>query len=263
MRKIIFCFLFFVSSLIAQDTCTYTNNGQTWNLNPLSTQALTYRAVVGSKSFTYSVQYCKALVGIVGCTGAAACQQPYPLAGANGTSLGIPPPNYEALTGSKYPKGGIRQTYLNGKKCNATKTGRQAIVETLCHDTTVSSVTNVTEVTKCVYLYSVNSIYGCSSSVSPTNSPIPPPPTNSLVPPPPANPGGSTGMDNGWWFVIAIAILGVVYLVVGTSVQSIRGRRGFEMIPNLEFWKDFPFLIIDGFKFTFRKITCKSEYSAL
>jgi hypothetical protein len=31
----------------------------------------------------------------------------------------------------------------------------------------------------------------------------------------------------------------------------VRGARGVEVIPNLSFWKDFPFLLKDGFLFTF------------
>jgi len=63
--------------------------------------------------------------------------------------------------------------------------------------------------------------------------------------------------------VIAVAIVAVVYLVVGSAVNLLRGQRGLEIIPNSGFWIELPSLVIDGFKFVFRTITCQpsKEYS--
>jgi hypothetical protein len=49
-----------------------------------------------------------------------------------------------------------------------------------------------------------------------------------------------------------LIIAAVSYLVVGIIIQAgVRGARGVEVIPNLSFWKDFPFLLKDGILFTF------------
>jgi len=64
--------------------------------------------------------------------------------------------------------------------------------------------------------------------------------------------------------VITVLIIAVLYLIIGAAVQfKVKGARGLELIPNLEFWKDLPFLMKDGCVYTFRKLTCKSDYSAL
>ena len=54
-------------------------------------------------------------------------------------------------------------------------------------------------------------------------------------------------------FVILVLLLAAVtYSVVGVMLMVFwKGARGFEIIPNLGFWKDFPFLFKDGFLFVF------------
>ena len=54
-------------------------------------------------------------------------------------------------------------------------------------------------------------------------------------------------------FVILVLFLAAVtYIVVGVMLMVFwKGARGFEIIPNLGFWKDFPFLFKDGFLFVF------------
>lgn len=49
------------------------------------------------------------------------------------------------------------------------------------------------------------------------------------------------------FFLLLISFIGVVlYLIIGVAVQAARGKRGVEMIPNYYFWKDLPYLILDG-----------------
>ncbi len=77
--------------------------------------------------------------------------------------------------------------------------------------------------------------------------------------------------DNVWLgtnYILTISLLVVVvlYLVVGSIINfQFRKLRGIEVIPNVEFWKNLPFLVKvckfsfllfqDGFKFTISKIT--------
>ena len=54
-------------------------------------------------------------------------------------------------------------------------------------------------------------------------------------------------------FRLLVAI--VAYIVVGMLVMRYyKGARGIEMIPNLSFWKDFPFLL---------KVKCNALYTDL
>ena len=59
-------------------------------------------------------------------------------------------------------------------------------------------------------------------------------------------------------FIIVILVLflaTVTYLVVGILLMVLwKGARGLEVIPNLGFWKDFPFLFKDGVLFSFSYI---------
>jgi hypothetical protein len=71
----------------------------------------------------------------------------------------------------------------------------------------------------------------------------------------PGAPATDSGVDPGIVGIVLIALLiiaAVSYLVVGIIIQvAVRGARGVEVIPNLSFWKDFPFLLKDGILFTF------------
>jgi hypothetical protein len=52
------------------------------------------------------------------------------------------------------------------------------------------------------------------------------------------------------WRRLIVAV--ATYVIVGCLVNAFaRQKRGIEIIPNLEFWKDFPFLLKDGIVFTF------------
>ncbi|RDD43756.1 hypothetical protein TrispH2_003910 [Trichoplax sp. H2] len=55
--------------------------------------------------------------------------------------------------------------------------------------------------------------------------------------------------------IVFFSLLGA-YLIFGIIIQSSRGARGYELIPNVEFWSKIPGCIRDGFIFTMDKITC-------
>jgi hypothetical protein len=73
--------------------------------------------------------------------------------------------------------------------------------------------------------------------------------------PKPTPSGSGGGVDPGIPGIIIIVVLivaAVSYVVIGIIIQAaVRGASGVEVIPNVTFWKDFPFLIKDGFVFTF------------
>jgi hypothetical protein len=52
--------------------------------------------------------------------------------------------------------------------------------------------------------------------------------------------------------LLLLLVAVIAYIVIGIAVNAgVRHKRGVEMMPNLEFWKDFPFLLKDGVVFTF------------
>lgn len=58
------------------------------------------------------------------------------------------------------------------------------------------------------------------------------------------------GLSAGSIMLIIIFVGLAVYLIAGITINAVaREKRGIEMIPNLEFWKDIPGLIKDGFNF--------------
>ena len=52
--------------------------------------------------------------------------------------------------------------------------------------------------------------------------------------------------------IVVVIVAVAVYLVAGVLLMAFwKKETGLKLIPNLEFWKDFPFLLKDGFLFTF------------
>lgn len=88
---------------------------------------------------------------------------------------------------------------------------------------------------------------------------------NGVVPPPPGGPTGAEeppACGGGCAFVIVVFVGAFVYVVVTVLFFYIQqGKRGLELIPHAEFWKDFASLIKEGVVFSVQKIRaliCKS-----
>ena len=46
------------------------------------------------------------------------------------------------------------------------------------------------------------------------------------------------------YYLLRLIVAIVAYVVIGMIINAtVRGARGVEMIPNLSFWKDFPYLL--------------------
>jgi hypothetical protein len=68
-------------------------------------------------------------------------------------------------------------------------------------------------------------------------------------------PGGKSKISAGSVMLILFFVLVVVYLAAGIAYNALKnGERGLQMIPQYEFWSQFPFLIVDGFKFILHKL---------
>eukprot|EP00163_Fabomonas_tropica_P010107 TRINITY_DN20129_c0_g1_i1.p1 TRINITY_DN20129_c0_g1~~TRINITY_DN20129_c0_g1_i1.p1 ORF type:complete len:233 (-),score=55.41 TRINITY_DN20129_c0_g1_i1:221-919(-) len=64
--------------------------------------------------------------------------------------------------------------------------------------------------------------------------------------------GKKKGLSGGWIFFIILISSFSVYLIGGTVYKAQRqGQSGIEAVPNIDFWRNLPGLIKDGFRFTF------------
>ncbi|XP_078572005.1 uncharacterized protein LOC144859336 isoform X1 [Branchiostoma floridae x Branchiostoma japonicum] len=70
--------------------------------------------------------------------------------------------------------------------------------------------------------------------------------------------GAAAGLSAGSTMCILLTVFVLVYVAGGmVFLRFVRGAEGTEMIPNYEFWADFPYLVKDGF--TFATQSCRGE----
>ncbi|BFY97563.1 hypothetical protein BsWGS_00603 [Bradybaena similaris] len=78
------------------------------------------------------------------------------------------------------------------------------------------------------------------------------------------NDGNEGGLSPGSIMVIIFFVLLIVYILGGLLFQIfVRKAQGAEMLPNYIFWKEFPFLVKDGFVFTFQCCKGSSGYDKI
>jgi hypothetical protein len=72
--------------------------------------------------------------------------------------------------------------------------------------------------------------------------------------------GGSSGLSGGSIFMIIVLVVTVVYFAGGYAyMYKKHGARGVEAIPNLEFWRNLPGLVKDGWMFVVDKVRNKYQ----
>lgn len=53
-----------------------------------------------------------------------------------------------------------------------------------------------------------------------------------------------------------MCVIYFVYVVVGVIIKYVKFEgRGLDMVPNIDFWKDIPFLMRDGCVFVVQKVS--------
>lgn len=71
-----------------------------------------------------------------------------------------------------------------------------------------------------------------------------------------AGDGGKTEKtDIGMYLCIFFFVFLIGYFVIGAVILHKKGERGFDRVPQKEFWTSLPGLIKDGFAFTGAKIS--------
>jgi len=136
--------------------------------------------------------------------------------------------------------GGVQVSFANGDICSGNP--RTVTIMIACNAQTTGKLQyTVSAQGLCGYLIKATHQAGCKGN--------PPPPG----PTPGVNPSG--GLSGGWIFIIIFLCTTFTYVVVGCIYKRQKmGTAGMESCPNVDFWRDFPSLVADGFKFTFTKL---------
>eukprot|EP01100_Stratorugosa_tubuloviscum_P007553 TRINITY_DN312_c0_g2_i1.p1 TRINITY_DN312_c0_g2~~TRINITY_DN312_c0_g2_i1.p1 ORF type:complete len:232 (-),score=76.90 TRINITY_DN312_c0_g2_i1:401-1096(-) len=222
---LLICVLSTISFTKQDDICVYKFESNKYDLTELfKSGALVLNDAKSSKT-TYSVDPCAP----VACspTESPMCQKD-----DNGSlhSCGI----LSSATSKEIENGGgVEIDYSGGDG------GRASTVSVYC-DPLAETPTydSVNEAPTKTYNAVIRSKYGCPST------------------------GGDGGLG-GWVFIIILVVVIVIYIIGGILfMRFAKGATGSDMIPNKEFWVDFPSLLKDGFFFMF---SCcrKSDYDAV
>jgi len=186
------------------------------------------------------------------------CQQP-------GTppdkGCGLGPPIYSFVSNG----GGVVMKTSGGTTGCSPVVARSTTLNVLCarnFGKSGNSVDKVIENPGCVYTINFYSDSGCgslapvpTSKPTPLRTPIPTSVPTPTVPTPTPTPTPfipkKKGLSGGSVFLIIFFCGFFVYFAAGIGWNAYHGATGVEMIPNVEFWKDLPFLVKDGFMFVF------------
>ena len=68
----------------------------------------------------------------------------------------------------------------------------------------------------------------------------------------------SGGLSGGDIFLIIFFVSGFLYFSIGALIKLKRyNATGADLVPNIDFWRDLPHLVKDGFRFTYQKCCSK------
>jgi len=169
---------------------------------------------------TVTSSFCTTKTGCAVCQSAGGSQNS---CGLFSTQLWAPATNGTDVVATVTYSGGDICTGQNGQPA------RKAIINMVCTDDAEGN-TVVSEVV-CVYTLQMATDAACSG-----------------------------GVNVGWVgfsIILAVILLFVLYLVIGVIIKWKKYEAtGIDLIPNVEFWKDVPFLFKDGWVFVINKVTC-------
>jgi len=213
--------------------------------------------VSGTGSFYINV--CAALVSPVNSGGCVAGASIAPCLKGTGTgkNLGL----YSTMTIGLVS--GLPQiVYTSGQACSgAGGPTYSTTINFACNaNNNPGKITAVTNTQECKYLMTFTTKFACVSG-SPSTNP------SGTGPPRPPGPPPKGDFEYAWIFVIVVCASFIVYLIVGMVYKRVKDdATGLEMIPNIDFWRDLPILVKDGFVFIFSSIgRCfnRGQYSSI
>ncbi|CAL1530934.1 unnamed protein product [Lymnaea stagnalis] len=132
-------------------------------------------------------------------------------------------------------------TFNNSYSYNSDTKPRAINLKVICSSED-SSFTFESE-TSLTYSFMLKTRFGCAPAPAPSS-------------------GG--GLSVGSVLVILFFVILLIYLIGGLLfLKFVRKAEGSEVIPNIEFWKDFPSLVKDGIMFTFRGCKADTTYEKI
>ena len=141
-----------------------------------------------------------------------------------------------AIPNSQDPAAGVTIIY-GSTECAFT---RLIKVNVYCDPTAVDAKVMSAQATdSCTYVMNINSVAGCPIRSDSKK-----------------DDEGGMAISVGWLLIILFIVCIILYLIAGSLYKwKIKGvSLGINLIPNIEFWKDLPFLVKDGVVFTYRKV---------
>jgi len=126
----------------------------------------------------------------------------------------------------------VTATMKDGTECyqSGAWIPRVVIVTFTCGTSTSSTFSISEEVSTCTFSIGLNANCGGGSN------------------------NGGGGMSGGTVFLIILIVLIPVYIAAGCVYKmKTKGTTGVESCPNVDFWRELPGLVKDGFRFTFSK----------
>ena len=66
--------------------------------------------------------------------------------------------------------------------------------------------------------------------------------------------GAAAGLSGGDVFLIIFFVGGFSYIAIGMLIKRQRFQaQGWDLVPNIDFWRELPSLMKDGFRFVYQK----------
>eukprot|EP01107_Rhizomastix_libera_P006371 TRINITY_DN20494_c0_g1_i1.p2 TRINITY_DN20494_c0_g1~~TRINITY_DN20494_c0_g1_i1.p2 ORF type:complete len:240 (-),score=62.66 TRINITY_DN20494_c0_g1_i1:832-1551(-) len=226
MRSLVLLSLFALGAIAitsVQTDCTYEVNGWKYDFSRISSTDITYDDENNSES--YYIRLCDKVEGI-SCNGGSVCVQFKNMKTSKGKLTTA------ATTGGEDGKG-LKVSYSQGDECSDGKKWSSQV--TLVCDQSVlgnGEVTNaVNDFGTCLTTVTMKSKYACANKSSKSAS-------------------AKKGLSTGSVILIIFFSCVAVYIVAGCVFNYKKNdKRGIEMVPNIDFWKDIPSLVVDGFLF--------------
>jgi len=214
---------------LAEDTCVYDDGDTAYDLRGLRNDNADYKWSTVESDFTYSftLNYCRAT--IEKCVDgqdstAAACREVYGI---------VEPIGIFAPTRARLIPGVEGVSYVAGQGLDWQQVPINFRMNVLCDKNTPRTTSPVLKQGAPNYIFEIRSQYGCAIASS-----------------------DAGGLSLGWILIIILTVSVTVYLVGGVLFNKFARKQdtSVRLLPNLDFWSSLPALIMDGVRYTVRRV---------
>jgi hypothetical protein len=251
MKLILSIVLAFLAISWAENVCNWeytdpiSSKVYKFNYNKLSRTSNFYTGYeTPTRNYMYIMNPCGVVTNITQCNqnNATLCQVDQITGGfvanvASWQKAGTPDAVWSIMNPNN-PALGAQMKFVNGDVCYIFGVQRQrtAYMQFVCgpQNSSVPNAFNVTEDdSTCTFVTLLQSPSACSGSSGGGGG------------------GDSDELSGGSIFIIILVVVIPVYIIVGCIYKwRVNGTSGIESCPNIEFWRDLPHLVKDGFSYT-------------